>query len=352
MELNQHMTGCILGTAVGDAIGLPREGLSRRRARRLFGTGPLHHALVGSRGMCSDDTEHTVMVAQALIATGGEPDRFARALAHRLRWWLARIPASVGFGTLRACLKLWFGSSPSGSGVPSAGNGPAMRSALLGIVARDRTHCEFLVRASTRITHTDPRAEQGAGIVALAAYLVTHEPGTACEAGALAEALSDRASDSELRTAMSSIGSALERELTAEDFANRLGLVDGVSGFVNHTVPVAVYCWLRHRGSFRDAVEAAVGLGGDTDTVGAIVGALAGTEAGPDAIPHEWVDGLMEWPASVRWMRRLAEQLAERVRAGGSGTPTTFPGLLVLPRNLFFIVVVMAHAFRRVLPPY
>ena len=51
-----QIAGAILGTAVGDALGLPREGMSRNRGRRIFG-GPLfRHQFVFGRGMMSDDT--------------------------------------------------------------------------------------------------------------------------------------------------------------------------------------------------------------------------------------------------------------------------------------------------------
>ena len=55
--------GVLLGTMAGDALGLPREGLSARRTRRLFGGAPLRHRLLLGRGLCSDDTEHACMVA-------------------------------------------------------------------------------------------------------------------------------------------------------------------------------------------------------------------------------------------------------------------------------------------------
>ena len=65
--------------------------------------------------------------------------------------------------TARACLKLWLGFPPKRSGVYSAGNGPAMRSALLGAYFYDdRAHIERFVTASTTLTHTDPRALTGA----------------------------------------------------------------------------------------------------------------------------------------------------------------------------------------------
>ena len=58
-----HVVGSILGTAVGDAMGLPYEGLSRRRGKRLIGPPDRHHFFFG-RGMVSDDTELTCMVSQ------------------------------------------------------------------------------------------------------------------------------------------------------------------------------------------------------------------------------------------------------------------------------------------------
>src|SRR3954470_21302876 len=167
----RSLTGCLTGLAVGDALGLPHEGLSPRRARRLFPDVDRYHFLFG-RGMFSDDTEHACMTAQSLLASGGDAPRFARSLAWRLRWWLLGCPLGTGLATLKACLKLWLGFSPARSGVRSAGNGPCMRAPILGVALGDRAELlrEF-VRRSTRMTHTDPRAERAAIVVAWAAYL-------------------------------------------------------------------------------------------------------------------------------------------------------------------------------------
>src|SRR5437868_11795747 len=102
-----HLAGVILGSAVGDALGLPREGLSRRRAKRLFGTAPLRHRLFFGRGMVSDDTEHCCMAGQALLCAPANALQFARALGWQLRWWLLGLPAGIGYATLRAVLRLW-----------------------------------------------------------------------------------------------------------------------------------------------------------------------------------------------------------------------------------------------------
>jgi ADP-ribosylglycohydrolase len=87
--------------------------------------------------MVSDDTEHTCMVAQALLAAGNDVVAFAGQLARRLRLWLLGLPAGMGRATLRATLKLWLRFPPKRSGMLSAGNGPAMRSPVLGAAVED-----------------------------------------------------------------------------------------------------------------------------------------------------------------------------------------------------------------------
>ncbi len=131
ISLGDRFRGVILGTAVGDAIGLPAEGLTPSRARKLF-PGRWRHRLVIHRGLVSDDTEHTLFVAQSLLAHPQSKELFARRLAWCLRLWFLTLPAGIGLATLRAIIRLWLGFSPLTSGVYSAGNGPAMRSAPLG----------------------------------------------------------------------------------------------------------------------------------------------------------------------------------------------------------------------------
>src|SRR5436305_2051528 len=112
MSREDALVGCLLGTAVGDAVGLWCEGLSPRRQRRLH--ADVGHHFLGCRGMVSDDTEHACMTAQALIVSAGDERRFLRSLGWRLRFWLLGLPAGIGRATLRAILKLWVGFSARG----------------------------------------------------------------------------------------------------------------------------------------------------------------------------------------------------------------------------------------------
>jgi ADP-ribosylglycohydrolase len=112
----EAVVGCLLGTAVGDALGLPYEQISRRRQVRLFPDPSRYHFLFG-RGKISDDTEHGCLTAQSLIMSAGDPGLFLRSLAWRLRWWFVGLPAGVGMTTARSCMKLWLAYSPGRSGV-------------------------------------------------------------------------------------------------------------------------------------------------------------------------------------------------------------------------------------------
>lgn len=347
--LASRLTGLLLGTAVGDALGLPAEGLSRSRLARRW-QGDWRMRLVFGRGLVSDDTEHAFFVGQSLLASPVEAGAFVRSLGWRLQGWFAGLPAGVGLATARACLRLWAGFPPDRSGVYSAGNGPAMRSALLGaFFARDALRRREFVAASTRLTHTDPRAETAARAVAeAAAWMVSGEGDVDVLLGRLREC----GDDHEWLRCGCRIETALAGQESVAAFARSLGLDEGVTGYAFHTVPVALYAWLRHPGDFRAALTTALDCGGDTDSVGAVVGALAGCQGGASAIPAEWRDAIWEWPRTVGLLPVLAERLA-RAQAEGRPQPrVSYPWLGMLPRNLVFLLVVLAHGFRRLFPPY
>jgi ADP-ribosylglycohydrolase len=334
-------TGSLLGTAVGDSLGLPFEGLSARRASRVFGD-PLRHHLLPGRGMVSDDTEHACFTARALLLAGDDVDAFGRHLAASLRWWFAGLPAGIGLATLRAIIKSCIGFPPDRSGVFSAGNGPAMRSAVIGVAwgHNPQRMAQFVMR-STRITHTDPKAFDGALAVALAA----HQSATAdtispqafidrLEAGPEFIGLVKRAAESAARG--ESVGS----------FAAGIGSRGGISGYMLHTVPCVLQVWFRFPDDFAGGVREIIAAGGDTDTSAAIYGGIAGARVGKEGLPAGALEGIVEWPRSTAWVEKLGNALAR-----GEACPGYFvPGIAV--RNAVFMAVVLAHGFRRLVPPY
>lgn len=342
--------GCLLGVAIGDSIGLPYEGLTRRRGEKILGVPDRHRFFFGY-GMISDDTEHTCMVAQSLIASNGDPTRFQKSLAWRLRFWLLGIPAGIGFATLRAILKLWIGIPPDKSGVFSAGNGPAMRAAIIGVAAPSPQAIRDLVRVSSRLTHTDPKAEYGAFAVALAAHLVSLSESVTPTAylEALKSFLEPQAE--ELLSLVEKTVASVHQGQTTLDFADSLNLTSGVSGYVYHTVPIALHTWLSYPNDFRSAITTIIRCGGDTDSTAAVVGGIIGASVGHQGIPKDWLAGLKDYPQSVAWMERLGKQLADSTPATNR-KPPTLPILGIAFRNLIFAILVLSHGFRRLTPPH
>lgn len=342
------ISGCIFGTAIGDAVGLKREGLSRDRAIWLHGSDPSPDLIFG-KGFCSDDTEHTVLVGVAYLKSGGDVESFEKIFAKLLRKWLLTCPAGIGLGTLRAIIKSFFvGTKRSGSS--SAGNGPAMRAGLIGLLARDDQHLEELIHVSTRITHADPRAEEGALVVARAARFAANNP--TADSTQFLKLITPELNGEELRNHFVTMQQALQAGLEPGEFAATRGWEKGPTGYVNQTVPMAVYCWAFSPNDFKAVVTNAVLLGGDTDSVGAIAGAIAGAGCGEESISGEWHNQLAEWPRGRKWMRDLSQQLSATINKGSS-TDQKAPSLRwgrTLVRNLVFGIVVIAICLRRYIP--
>jgi ADP-ribosylglycohydrolase len=302
--------------------------------------------------MVSDDTEHLCMTAQAVLACPDDSTAFARSLAWKLRWWLASLPAGTGLATLRAIVKLWCGFSPSSSGVFSAGNGPAMRATVLGACfGREPDRMRSYVESTTLLTHTDPKAVQGALAVALAAAAAVREGAANLEPGRLLATVNEQSVDPGFADYIEKIRKSLETGITVQGFAQTMGLGAGVSGYMYHSVPVVLFAFLRHLGDYEETVRSVIELGGDADTTGAIAGALAGAAVGMDGIPRRWIDGLAEWPRTTAWMVRLAHRLAALEEGRSPGPePLFWPG--IIPRNILFLLVVLGHGFRRPFPPW
>ncbi len=357
-KMQQAIVGTLLGIAVGDALGLASEGLSKQRRQKLFPRLDRYSFFFGL-GFCSDDTEHACLVAQSLtstatVATELQPREFAANLGWRLRFWLLGLPAGVGFATLRSILKLLIGFPPSKSGVCSAGNGPAMRSPIIGVCYGDEPELMLaLVNSSTRITHTDPRALAGALTVAWAAYCAAFRKEDATWQR-FPESLQQHFAsslDNELSVLLRQAAASAGRNEESELFAAAIGCASGISGYMPHTVAMAIHAWLRYPEDYHAAVSAVIACGGDTDTVAAIVGGIVGAGTGKKGIPKPLRESLWEWPRSVIWMETLGMRLGQAIN-GEKVKPVTVKPYLLLLRNLLFLVVVLSHGLRRLLPPY
>lgn len=345
-KAEDRIAGVLLGTALGDALGLPAEGMSARAIARRFGRVE-RFRLLGSTGFVSDDTEQSALVAQSLVREPGDPGRCARAFRRALLGWFCRLPWGVGMGTVKACLRIALGLKPSG--VMSAGNGAAMRAAVVGAFFRDDPGRRVAFgRALAEATHRDPRAVEGALYVAELAAACTKVPVDAAgKSGRYAcqEEAQGIVTLPELEDALDRACDLARLGAETRDAAGEIG----TSGYVLHSVPLATYAFLRHGDDAPRALAEVIGAGGDTDSTSAILGGWLGALRGAGGLPPELIGKIHDGPFGPSHLRALAESLA-RIGAGESVRAPRYSAFVALCRNLALLPVILGHGLRRLLP--
>lgn len=294
--------GALLGTFVGDALGMPYEGSPPERPPRPL---EMVEARLG-RGTYTDDTQMTIALCESLAACGRiEPDHLARAFLE------AYDPRrGYGAGTIEV-LSRWRSGEPvyaaakrlSGGG--SFGNGAAMRIAPIGVMfAGDAERLVREAQASARLTHAHPLGVDAAVAQATAVGAAMHgaDPLAAAREVVRTE---------ELRERLSQAARLADNDTSPAEAAELLG--NSSAGY--ESVPTSIYAAAAHS-NFEEAVTFAVACGGDADTIGAMAAAIAGARHGAEAIPSRWLDALEEGDRGRSFVEGLARQVCERRRAG------------------------------------
>lgn len=272
------MSNVLLGTAIGDALGVPfetklvnYEPLMEWDGKTYLGS--VHHKL--SPGQYSDDTQMSLMVAESLVENHGfNPDDLAKRYVD---WMVSGRARGWGKTTLLAIQNLLSGKHWSESGVAgSEGNGTAMRAAPFGVYFRnDIRSLVEIVKIDSAITHASPEAEAGAIAIAVAsAYAVNNDTTD------ILEKIWKHLPDSKVKNTIYSLSSLINSPYIQP--AQALSIL-GTKANVKETVPSALYCFIKYN-NYHEAVVAAIKAGGDTDTTAAIVGGLFGAKLGMKAI--------------------------------------------------------------------
>jgi poly(ADP-ribose) glycohydrolase ARH3 len=298
---NDAVAGAILGTFVGDALGMPYEGLpSTAVPARL----EMLEARRG-RGTYTDDTEMMIVLAESLLEHGSvNEERLAQA-------FLERCDPSRGYGagTLEV-LASWRRGVPIDAaaqrlfgGEGSLGNGAAMRIAPIAVLFADSPDdLRAQAKRSARLTHAHPLAIDAALVQAAAVAAALRGEDILAAARAAAESSPMRR---QLDRAAELLGSGLGPTEAAKLLGN--------SAIGHESVPAAIFAAASH-GGFEQAVSFAVRCGGDTDTLGAMAGALAGAAQGSRSIPTRWLEALENGPRGRRHVEQLAGALAATAR--------------------------------------
>lgn len=301
-SLAGRFRGCLLGLAVGDALGGLFEAQDAGAIRARCPTVEALVAYPRDGLWYTDDTQMTIGVAEALAADG------AIVEARLCRQFTANYAPSRGYGRgARAVIEAMERGEghaevaeryfPGGS----FGNGAAMRVAPVGLAFRDDPpRLREQARFSALPTHRHPLGVEGAELLAVA---VAH--------ASRVERLNRDALFEDLRSACSSAEyrDKLDEAARLDSPAGLARLGNGIAA--TESVPTAIASFALAPESFAEAVGHVILLGGDTDTMAAMAGALSGAYLGLAGLPPRLVALLEDGHQGRSHLLDLADRLFE-----------------------------------------
>jgi ADP-ribosylglycohydrolase len=323
-ERRRRWRGCLVGGAVGDALGAPVEFMSLDEIRATLGEGGVHgfQEAFGRYGAVTDDTQLTMFTAEGLLrayacsATTGQADvpaivghaylrwlhtqREHAAIAPDLDGWLlreralfaSRVPGASVVDALRQ--RGAYGERPRNT---SKGCGGAMRVAPVGLwcarlhegMSHDRIakHALELGAEIAALTHGHPTGQLAAGYVAALIALLALDVPLRPALDRAAALLAKRAGHAETMAALEHARKLAAAGDARPEQVARLG--EGWTA--EEAVAIAVYCALAAP-DFDAGVRLAVNHDGDSDSTGAIAGNILGALHGIESIPTRFTNSL------------------------------------------------------------
>jgi ADP-ribosylglycohydrolase len=308
-DIKSRFTGTLLGTFIGDALGMPFEGQTHHEIAVQWNADyPMLDARLG-KGTYTDDTQMTIALAESLTHCGKFNGRDA---AQR---FLTNYQPDRGYGmgtrSVLQTLKIGTPWDQAASVIypeGSFGNGAAMRVAPVGLFYRnDPQQLRQAAENSAAITHTHPLGKEGAAVQAMAVALAANSDPDNFDPPRFIQQLTDFAREDRFPfpEQIAALAKLLKEDPALDEVADRLG--NDVRA--HHSVPTAIYMFLSRPWSFKEAVAHAVLLGGDTDTIAAMTGAIAGAFLGIESIPTEWMNELENDEKGRDYVTNLSEKL-------------------------------------------
>jgi len=301
-EQEDRAAGSLWGLALGDALGMPTQLMSRPQVVEWYGridwfvaAGADHPIAAGlAAGTVTDDTEQALLLAAALV-DGAHLDQASWVASLQAWERSARARGSLdllGPSTRAALAALEAGLPPEAAGRNGTTNGAAMRIAPVGIAVDSADQARLVDRVieASLATHQTSVAVAGAAAVAAAVS-------RCIDGAALPEALSFavQAAEAAARQGRWVAGASVARriewavssvgELPESRVADFVVDLVGTSLAPQESVPAACALAAAFGSDPWRAVCAAAGLGGDSDTIAAITGAIVGARSGRGGFP-------------------------------------------------------------------
>ena len=323
--LENKFAGSLLGGMVGDFIGAAVEAEPPGYIRKTFKSvddilalKTVPEILSGDWevGRFTDDTQMTLAVAEWLIKDATLSGRELLASFCRLyEPW-----RHYGSGT-RLILESFHKAGDRWPELATAmfpqgsyGNGSAMRVAPVGLLFHNDIRGLIQVaRTSSAVTHSHFLAIQGAALQATTVAVALKSPFDFVHLMTMLKStlswLEDLGQDTSVyKMALARICEGIAKRVTPIKMTTLLG--NGIKA--QEAVPMAIYCYATNPQSFEKAVESAIFLGGDTDTIACMTGAISGAALGANQIPDHWIKRSTEMDYTPARIRQIASKLYYR----------------------------------------
>jgi ADP-ribosylglycohydrolase len=311
---SDRVAGCILGAAIGDALGHPVEFItSMEGIRRAFGpAGVTGYALFWEEdgrkfAPYTDDTQMAEVVLRSLLASrdGSEAlepamRRMGQGFATWAQWPLGG-HRSPGLACIRGAQQLARGRAWDAADPEAGGCGSVMRAYPFGLLfADDEGRAEVWAAAHSRLTHGHPMALAACAGMAVGVTRAVQGASVTDVLDGIREAAARH--DQETATLCRLARAEAETGTGPEEVLSRL------QGWnAREAIAAAVYVFARHPMAPRAALLEAANTPGDSDSIATLVGALVGAVNGFGELPESWVAQL-ERTGELQALAHLVEQ--------------------------------------------
>lgn len=289
--VNDKIRGVIFGQAIGDALGLGTEFMTKKEVNRYYPNGLTdydqiiqdYHRKRWIKGAWTDDTDMMLCIANAIIK---DKEIRLSTIAQNFKDWFNGEPLGIGSNTFKVLSFKDYTDAPQKgaeiiwnlSGKKSAANGAVMRTSVVGLWNNDT---ERYATEICKLTHYDPRCVGSCAIISLLINNLVYK-NQMLSLEQLIE-IGDRY-DSRIREYLV--------QASLSDCLENLVLDDSSMGYTLKTLAAAIWC-LFHCNSFEEGLLAVVNAGGDADTNAAVACSLLGARYGYSSIPQKYTNGLI-----------------------------------------------------------
>jgi ADP-ribosylglycohydrolase len=279
----EKFKGCMLGAAIGDALGMPNESTSPNLQKMRYGYRRAFrgHPNAGlTPGQFTDDTQLMLLTGTLLADGRFNEERYASALKELYTRGAFRFPD----GSLSAACEHMIRDNPTVAGVKSTTAGCLSIAVPFALSYPGLSEgVERAVRACN-VTHTHPGAHAAVSTLAVLIYYTLNGSGDAIAQAEKKASVEDDILGGKIRNAL-----MLAREGVDTDTAV---LKIGHDVSVYQTLPLSFFLISRYQEYPADLLTVAANVGGNTDTIGFVCGAYIGAKKGIDALPADLLEGL------------------------------------------------------------